>query len=237
MERFPGTLVDARTVQLRHQQHQTHIASDLVTNEPAFHMHIPIKAFIHEDPEAPTDDMLITLVNTGIAPIDIPVHTLLAYTNHTDRRQACALLEIAIASSAVQMLVVYNEYWKNATHSELRGIPIIDTETLLRCVVPALVGEQTCFPTPNMLQYEDINYNIQIQIDPVLYCTLCFERSQLTKYVFGPGTRLCLNRSGATHSRFCSHFQGYRVGARLQTPVQPYRRRRHGNPALLGGIL
>ena len=167
MERLPPTLADARTLQLKHQQNQTHIANDLFTGEPAFHMHIPNKAFLHEDPELARDENFITLVNTSIDPIDIPIPTLLLYTNSSNRDQACALLEIAISSSAVQMLVIYNDYWKSPTQSAYRGIPIINTETLLQCIVPALVGEQTCFPTPHTLQYEDVDYKIQIQVDTV----------------------------------------------------------------------
>ena len=167
LERLPSTLADALTSLMRRQEAQPHIFNELVTNEPMFQLHIPHKAFIHEDPEMPRDEQFVTLVNTGIEPIDIPVHTLLLYTNSVDRNQACALLEIAIACSAVQMLVFKSDYWQNATRSQFRGVPVIDTELLLQPISPALVGEQTCFPTPNTMQYDDVNYNIQIQLEQV----------------------------------------------------------------------
>jgi len=173
IERLQPTMADARTLLLKHQQQQPNIANDLITNEPAFHMHIPHKAYIHDDPDAPQDESFITLVNTGIDPIDIHLHTLLIYTNHTDKAQACSLLEIAISCSAVQMLVVSNDYWKNATQSSLRGIPIINTEILLQCVVPALVGEQTCFPTPHTIEVDEVNFNIQIHVEQVCF-GFCF---------------------------------------------------------------
>jgi len=74
---------------------------------------------------------------------------------------------MAIATSALQMVVISNEYWKNATQSSFRGIPVINTEALLQCVVPALVGEQTCFPTPNTAFVDEVTYNIQIHVDQV----------------------------------------------------------------------
>jgi len=181
IERFQPTMADARAALLKHQQHQPHIANDLVTNEPAFHVHVPHKAYLHEDPELPRDDGYITLVNTGVDPIDIPVHTLLAYTNSTDRGQACSLLEMAIATSSLQTLVISNDYWKNATQSSLRGIPVINTEALLQCVVPAMVGTQTCFPTPHATQIDDTVFSIQIHVEQVV--ALCLHRPSAAAHV------------------------------------------------------
>ncbi len=175
IERLPPSLADSRTALLKHQQQQPHIANDLISDSPAFHMHISNKAYIHEEEtaeDAPVkDDNFITLVNTGVDPIDIPLHTLLAYTNSTERDHACSLLEMAIATSSLQMLVINNDYWKNATRSSLRGIPIINTEIMLQPIIPACIGEQTCFPTPHTAVADEATFNVQIHVEQVV-CSL-----------------------------------------------------------------
>ena len=169
LETFPPSFVDASTALLKHQKAQTYLTNDLVTNEPSFFIHVSDKAYIHEDPEQPA---FVTLVNSGIDPVDIPLPTLIQYTNSSKKEQACSLLEMAIANGALQLLVIHNDYWKNAANSALRGIPIVNTELLLQSVVPARVGEQTCFHTPNTTTVEDVAYNIQIHVDSVRW-SLC----------------------------------------------------------------
>ena len=157
-------MVDASTALLRRQKSQTHLGNDLVTNEPSVFIHVSDKAYIHEDLENPD---YVTLVNSGIEPVDIPVATLMTYTNCIKREQACSLLEMAIANGALQLFVVQNDFWKNSINSSLRGIPIINTDMLLRSIVPSKVGDQTCFPTPHTIVVEDITYNIQIHVEQV----------------------------------------------------------------------
>jgi hypothetical protein len=164
---MPSSLAEARTLLLKYQQAQANIANDLITDEPSFHIYVQHKAYLHDELEGqiPGQEM-ITLVDSGTEPIDIPVSTLLHYTNSTRKDWACSLLELAIANNALQVVVFNNEYWKSATHSSLRGIPIINTETLLQSIVPSLVGTQTSFPTPNTTTIDDITYSIHIQVDP-----------------------------------------------------------------------
>jgi len=152
---------------LKYQQAQPHIANDLITDEPVFHIFSHHKAYIHDEVEGQIPDQeMITLVNSGTEPIDIPVSTLLQYTNSTRKDWACSLLELAIANNALQLLVVSNDYWKTATHSSLRGIPLVNTDILLQSIIPALVGTQMSFPTPNTTTIEDITYFIHIHVDP-----------------------------------------------------------------------
>jgi len=167
IEAFPPSFVDASTALLKHQQAQTYLTNDLVVNEPSFFIHVADKAYLHEDPDQPA---FVTLVNSGIDPVDIPIATLMQYTNSTKNAQACALLEMAIANGALQLFVIHNDYWKGANTSALRGIPIINTETLLQSIVPARVGEQTCFHTPNTTTVEDITYNIHVHVESVGRC-------------------------------------------------------------------
>jgi hypothetical protein len=163
VERFPSNLADARSTQLRVQQSQPLIARDLVPEEASFHFFVSQKAFIQEEEQGCED--VVRIVNSGADPIDIPVPILLRYTNTTRKDWACSLLEMAIANGALQLFVINNDFWKNATHSALRAIPLINTEILLQSIVPSLVGPQTDFITPNTTTIDDITYNIQIHID------------------------------------------------------------------------
>jgi hypothetical protein len=162
IEAFPPSFVDASTGLLKHQQAQTNLGTSLVVDEPSFFIHVADKAYIHEDADQPA---FVTLVNSGVDPVDIPLPTLMQYTNSTKKTQACSLLEMAIAMGALRLLVIHNNYWKGANTSALRGIPIINTEILLQSIVPT--REQICFPTPNSIAVEDITYNIQIHVDSV----------------------------------------------------------------------
>jgi hypothetical protein len=164
IERFPSNLADARSTQLKIQQSQPLIARDLVPEEASFHFFVSQKAFIQE--EEPGCEDVVRIVNSGADPIDIPIHILLHYTNSTRKDWACSLLEMAIANGALQLFVINNDFWKNATHSALRGIPLINTEILLQSVVPSLVGSQSDFVTPNTTTIDDVTYNIQIHVDP-----------------------------------------------------------------------
>jgi hypothetical protein len=166
IEAFPPAIVDASTALLRRQKANPNLGNDLVTNEPAVFIHVNDKAYIHEDPENPD---YVTLVNSGVEPVDIPVATLLTYTNCVKKEQACSLIEMAIANGALQLFVIQNDFWKNATNSSLRGIPLINTELLLQSIVPSKVGDQICFPTPNTIVVEDVTYNIQIHVEKVFF--------------------------------------------------------------------
>jgi hypothetical protein len=79
VERFAPTLHDARTSQLKNQQLQQYISNDLATDQPAFHFYVNHKAFFHDA----DDEEYVTLVNSGVDPIDIPIKTLLLYTNNS----------------------------------------------------------------------------------------------------------------------------------------------------------
>ena len=164
---MPTTLAEARTQILKYQSTQPHIANDLITDEPSFHIYVQHKAYLHDEVEGQVEgEEMVTLVNSGTEPIDIPITTLMHYTNSSRKEWACSLLELAIANNALQMLVFSNDYWKTATHSSLRGIPIVNTETLLQSIVPGLMGVKTTFPTPNTTTIDDVTYAIHIQVDP-----------------------------------------------------------------------
>jgi hypothetical protein len=155
---------------VKYHKSQPLLEKDLVVDTPSFFLNVAQEAYIHEDVEAPE---FITLVNAGTEPVDIPVSTLVRYTNSVKKQQACSLLEMAIANRALQLFVVCNSYWKNATQSALRGIPIINTDLLLQSVVASKVGKDTCFQTAHTTTVEDVAYSIQIHVEQV---SVRFER-------------------------------------------------------------
>ena len=243
MDAFPSTLVDASVALLKNHKEQVHIGKDLTTDQPSAFVQVNASAYIHDDPEI--QDM-VTLVNSGLEPVDIPIAMLLTYTNCIKKEQACSLLELAIASNALQLFVIQCDYWKNATCSSLRGIPIINTERLLQAVEPSKVGEQTCFPTSNTMVVEDVAYTIQIHVDQVnavsglkktrqsltlshrnpsllptarrrVRQTSCFRRS---KSIWSASTRSALRCLPQTATR--SHALGWASSTRLLAKSSPW---------------
>ena len=167
LDHFSPTLADARTQELKTQQTYPHIARDLVPENPAFHVVVHHKAYFNDDDTNETG--YVRLLNWGGSDtIDIPLCALAKYTNldPTHKLTACNLLEIAIATNALQLLVFNNDFWRSPTESHLRGIPIINTENLLHSVIPALIGTQTTFQTPYDITIDDTTFHIQIHIDP-----------------------------------------------------------------------
>jgi hypothetical protein len=164
---FAPTLADARTQELQTQQLYPHIGRDLVPENPAFHVHVHHKAFFNDENTMETG--YVRLLNWGGGEtIDIPLVTLAKYANLDPNYKltACNLLEIAIATNSLQLLVFANDFWRSPTESHLRGIPIINTENLLLSVIPGLVGTQTTFQTPYEITIDDTTFHIQIHIDP-----------------------------------------------------------------------
>ena len=167
LDHFAPTLADARAQELKAQQSHPHIARDLVPENPAFHVHVHHKAFFNDDDTNETG--YVRLLNWGGSDtIDIPLTSLAKYTNldPAHKLTACNLLEIAIATNALQLMVFSNDFWRSPTESHLRGIPVINTENLLNSVIPALIGTQTTFQTPYDITIDDTTFHIQIHIDP-----------------------------------------------------------------------
>ena len=233
IEAFPPSFADATTALLKHQTAQPHLGSSLVVNEPSFFVHVDDKAYIHEDADQPE---YVTLVNTGIDPVDIPLPTLMQYTNSTKKAQACALLEMAIAQGALQLFVIHNDYWKGANTSALRGVPLVNTELLLQSIVPSRVGEQAHFPTPNTIAVEDITYNIQIHVDPVSGESVVCSFNRDSHYAF-TGTLPHHQRAPAPRPRLRALLPSGGARARLQTALRPHCTLRRRDPSLLGRLL
>ena len=103
LDLLSSSLGDARTQQLVARDAQPMLAKDLETKDVPFWATVP--------------------------QVDVPTDVLLKYTNCSRRDWACALLENAIAASAVKILVFTSEFWK--TGSGFKAIPVIDAEALL----------------------------------------------------------------------------------------------------------
>jgi hypothetical protein len=234
IEAFPPSFADATAALLKHQTAQSHLGSSLVVNEPSFFIHVADKAYIHEDADQPD---YVTLVNTGIDPVDIPLPTLMQYTNSTKKAQACALLEMAIAQGALQLFVIHNDYWKGANTSALRGIPIVNTELMLQSIVPSRVGEQAHFPTPNTIAVEDVTYNIQIHVDPVSGDSIGHSALTIVTHCASAGTLPHHQRTRAPRPRLRALLPPGGARARLQAALRPHLSVRRRNPPLLGWLL
>lgn len=173
LDKFAPTLAGARAQELRAQQTQQYIARDLVPEQVVFHTFVSHKAIINDDIPG-SEFPMVQIANWGSGEtIDIPMSVLLKYTNHTAkpgqeprRDWACSLLEVAIATNSLQLLVFSSDFWKTAVHSSLRAIPIINTETLLSSVIPAMIGTQNTFQTPHETTIDDAIYHLQIHVDP-----------------------------------------------------------------------
>ncbi len=72
----------------------------------------------------------------GAQEIDLPIDVLLRYTNTTRVDHACAMLEMAIASGALSVLVFNSEFWQRKNETGFRAIPIVHIETLLAALTP-----------------------------------------------------------------------------------------------------
>jgi hypothetical protein len=173
LDRFQPSLADARVQELKIQQTYPLIARDLVPEQVVFHTFVHHKAIINDEIQG-SEFPMVQIANWGSGEIiDIPISILLKYTNHTAKPGseprkdwACSLLELAIATNSLQLLVFSNDFWKTAVHSSLRAVPIINTETMLSSVIPAMIGTQTTFQTPHETTIDDETYHLQIHVDP-----------------------------------------------------------------------
>jgi hypothetical protein len=156
------SLADARTLQLTERDAQPMLARDLEVKDVPFWANVSKAAFI--DDSAITDS--VRVVNWGdplIPQIDIPIDVLMTYTNCIRPDWACALLETAIAASAVKVLVFSSDFWKTQGGSSgFRAVPVIDTDVLLA----AVTKPGTVYNTTFRVDVEDVPHMVQIEVSP-----------------------------------------------------------------------
>lgn len=110
----------------------------------------------------------------SVPSVDITVDTLLKYTNASRTQWAVALLDVAIASGALSLLVFSNDYWAKGSETGFRAVPIIDAETLLHALVPSEVPNAPVdqadgfltFDTHHTVDLDGHVHALQIQISP-----------------------------------------------------------------------
>ncbi len=78
--------------------------------------------------------------DTVVPDVDIQVDILFRYTNTDWVDWACALLDMAITSGSLSVIVFSYEYWQKNGECGFRAIPIVDVEKLLATVTPTTVA-------------------------------------------------------------------------------------------------
>ena len=166
-------LAHARLIQTKSRDSMKPLEKDLETKD------IPYFAPVHQG--AVVDDQDVEATNTvrlmnwgdGSTPqIDLPLESLLKYTNTTRADWATALLDVAIASNALSVLVFSSEYWHKGLETGFRAVPIIDVETLLAAVTPSAIQSAArepqglIFPTHVDIDKDGVAHQLQIAVDP-----------------------------------------------------------------------
>jgi hypothetical protein len=144
IEAFPPSFIDASTALLKHQKAQTHLGNSLVSTSRASSSTSPTRPTSTRTPTSPVRHARQRRHRPRRHPA---AH---AHAVHQLHQEGAGVLPAGDGhrQGALQLFVIHNDYWKNATNSALRGIPILNTELLLQSIVPSRVGEQTCFHTP-----------------------------------------------------------------------------------------
>jgi hypothetical protein len=158
-----SALSDARTLQLTERDAHPMLARDLEVKDVPFLANVSKAAFI--------DDSAITesakIVNWGdplIPQIDVPIDVAMAYTNCSRPDWACALLETAIAASAVKVLVFSSDFWKIGGSTGYKAVPLIDFDVMLAGMEPtATLG---LFNTAFRTDVDGVSHVVQVEVSP-----------------------------------------------------------------------
>ena len=181
------------------------LTKDLEDNKAAFFMQkMPCTSFLNDEKHTSGNSGTVQLVlGAGVLDqsdcVDIPVASLLKYTNTKNTTHACAIIECAAALGALRMFIVYNQYWGRSGASAYRGIPLIDTgvffgnltkEKLLDVSdgLSAGVVDATTTTTINTsCAYDNMLIDLEIHVLPEL-CTNSTEKIPVSDCtIVGPG--------------------------------------------------
>ncbi len=137
------SLAEARERQMVHVEGNPAVRLELETKDVPFWASVRREATL-DDSFASSSMQYVRLCgfsnDTNVPEVDIPVDILFRYTN-TDRVDwACALLDMAITSGSLSVIVFSSEYWRKNGECGFRAIPIVDVEKLLSAVTPAAVA-------------------------------------------------------------------------------------------------
>ena len=100
--------------------------------------------------------------------------SLLKATNCERVEWAAALLDVAIATGALSVLVFSSDYWMKNQETGFRAVPVVDAEILLGALTPSEVAQApVCkdegvllFDTRHSVDVEGHLWKLQIQISP-----------------------------------------------------------------------
>lgn len=133
---FSPTREEARRAMLIMADQQQPIRRIIDNESPCFSpVYVSVSAYTQHVPESSLVKIWKLVENDPSSCVDMDESTLLKYTNSTTVEAAMRLLEIAIACSALRILVFTSEFRaKTAGLAECFGVPVIDTEKLFACV-------------------------------------------------------------------------------------------------------
>jgi hypothetical protein len=118
----------------------------------------PVTTFINDDNHTAGNSNMVQLVlGSGVLDeadfIDISVDSLLKYTNTSNVKHACALIECAAALGALRMFVAFNPFWGRKGASSYRGVTLIDSGVFFTSLdKPFLDGVSSMMKHPNGAQ-------------------------------------------------------------------------------------
>ena len=153
-----SSVADARTQQITARDEQTPLAKDLVVKDVPFWATVSKATFI-DDSEISESVKLVNWGDSLIPQIDIPVDVLMQYTNCPRVDWACALLETAIAASAVSVLVFCNDFWKG---TGFKAIPVIDVDVLFAGMQPSQLAG--IYDTAFRTEVEGVPHTLQVAL-------------------------------------------------------------------------
>lgn len=170
LDNLKPTLALARLSQTRAQETYKEIRKDVETREVPFWA--PVSPMAVVDTGIETGVRLVNWGDPAIPQIDLPIDTLLRYTNCTRVEWAAALLDVTIAAGALKVMVFSNDYWIKGNETGFRAIPVIDVEVLLQNLNPVSIDDSNfnkedrtvTVDSGHTVELDGKNHALQIQI-------------------------------------------------------------------------
>ena len=150
-KRLPTTLVEAKIKAMQKRELYKNLERDISVDNLFWHTKIGKKAWVNEYGKESDSFVSIHDWRNSEEPgeyvehVDIAVNVLLRYTNSINVEWSIALLQLAIASGALDLVVIHSDYFKrDGRTSSMRAIPLIDTRQLFATVRNGTKGVMAC---------------------------------------------------------------------------------------------
>lgn len=154
------SLSGARTAALDKKKIMPMISKDIEERDVCFFVYrVNNRAYI--DDSIMDETGMVRLVNWAVGEnadmdptcLDMPVETILRYTNSTSIEWSLSLLELAANLNCLSVLVASRDFWaKPGTTSNYRAVPVIDTHAMFQCItlkVDAMPEDQDAYRREN----------------------------------------------------------------------------------------